>query len=218
VKPSDLISFRNENEIKKYNTHLSIDSKTSRLIIEGSSSTLFDLFNLDNNSSETSSVDNNNNDNIDVNVNVNVNSTAFQTYNYKQALLELFGIVVFGLPAIFSIVYAVIFLYKCFCSKNYEEWRSSWTTTSIKRQYYIMHKQKSRSKKLASRRVLLSKGKYNDNENSKHWNQEIIDNNSSSVNSSNSSEDEDDECLDEFNVKHKRNESDMDKNYCENGN
>lgn len=63
---------------------------------------------------------------------------------------------------------------------------------------------------------MLSKGKYNDNENSKHWNQEIVDNNSSSVNSTNSSDDEDDD--DEFNVKHKRNESDMDKNYCENGN
>lgn len=78
-----------------------------------------------------------------------------------------------------------------------------------------MHKQKRRAKKLSSRGV-LSKGKYT--ENSKHWNQEIIDNNSSSENNTNSSDDEDDECLDEFNVKDKRNESDMNKNYCENGN
>lgn len=141
---------QNQEEIKKYRTHVNFDPRTSRLILEAndddtsdSTTPLFThLFPSLNSiekdglrrsfgSNETSTIREENLDD--------------RPYNYKRALMELFGIVVLGLPVIFVLVYSIILLYKCLCSKNYEEWRRRWTTSSIKRTYRIVHGRRSKS-------------------------------------------------------------------------
>lgn len=63
---------------------------------------------------------------------------------FSSALFELFIIVILGIPTIFTVVYLFTMLYKCLCSKKYEEWRRTWSTSYIKRQYKIMHSKSSR--------------------------------------------------------------------------
>jgi len=173
------VKNRNENEIKKYNTVLSVDPRTSKLVLEGSSTALFShLFhninniNLNNDTPEDSSIHQNESGQL--------NNTILVSYNYKKALIELFGIVIFGLPAIFALVYAIILLYKCLCSKNYEEWRRSWTTSSIKRQYKIVHRSQPNNRR---------KKRQSDDEDDDRGNRA----NSSTASSSTEDEDEDDE-------------------------
>lgn len=128
IKQSDILKYRNENEIKKYNSLLNYDPESSAFVFNGDSifSQLYDqsnekIFKDYFPRNETLS---------------GLNETVM---SYKTALMELFGIVIFGLPAIFVIVYALILLYKCLCSRNYEQWRRSWGTSNIKRQYKMMH-------------------------------------------------------------------------------
>jgi hypothetical protein len=76
-------------------------------------------------------------------------TSLFNENEYKSAVFELVGIVVLGIPTIFLLVYFSIFLYflvfyKFLCSTKYIEWRKSWSTSHIKRQYEIIH---SNSKK-----------------------------------------------------------------------
>jgi hypothetical protein len=44
------------------------------------------------------------------------------------------------------VVYLVILFYKCLCSKNYEQWRRTWSTVNIKRQYDLIHSKKKHRK------------------------------------------------------------------------
>ena len=56
------------------------------------------------------------------------------------ALFELFLIAIFGIPVIIIFVYFLTLLYKCLCSKNYNQWRQTWSTSNIRRQYNRIHK------------------------------------------------------------------------------
>ncbi len=40
---------------------------------------------------------------------------------------ELLLACIFGICSVFFLLYAVTILYKCVCSRNYAEWRSSWS-------------------------------------------------------------------------------------------
>lgn len=122
VKHADIIKYRNEDELKKY-SHSVLSAQRP------SSDTGFNQLIMDE-------------------LNQNRNETLPETEsNYRSALVELFGIVVFGLPAIVATVYMLILLYKCLCSRNYEHWRRSWSTSNIKRQYKMIHHKKKRHRR-----------------------------------------------------------------------
>ena len=42
---------------------------------------------------------------------------------------ELFLAIVFAIPSVFFLLYTILIIYRCVCSRNYAEWRSSWNYT-----------------------------------------------------------------------------------------
>lgn len=49
-----------------------------------------------------------------------------------------------GIPTIILVVYLSFLFYKCLCSKKYEQWRRTWSTVNIKRQYDLIHTKNKR--------------------------------------------------------------------------
>lgn len=121
VKQSDILKFRNVEEIRKYNSVLSMDNQ-SKLILENISESSLNF--KDTNSIKLDSE---------------------QNKSLSSALVELVSIVILGIPTIFLIVYILTLLYKFLCSKKYEEWSRSWSTSNIKKQYKIIHSKQNRS-------------------------------------------------------------------------
>ena len=118
VTEDEILKYRNLNEIQRYSTEITNETELK--------------FNFDSNKYHHVS------SNMSLINQINGESSQY-ILNYKTALFELFGIVVFGIPTILLVVYLTILFYKCLCSKNYEQWRKSWSTSSIKRQYKIIH-------------------------------------------------------------------------------
>ena len=48
---------------------------------------------------------------------------------------ELYLSFVLAFPSLLFILYLVVVLYRCVCSRNYAEWRSSWTVTDPSKQF-----------------------------------------------------------------------------------
>jgi hypothetical protein len=119
VSQSDILKYRNPNEIQKYDS-----------IITQENDTRLNFNEIKYEHSES---------NISISISKINDLKLEENTNYKTALFELFGIVVFGIPTIFLVVYVAILFYKCLCSKNYEQWRNSWSTSNIKRQYKMIH-------------------------------------------------------------------------------
>jgi hypothetical protein len=109
INQNDILKHRNLNEIKQYNPIWPLNH-----LQVNNSNNLFEQ--------ETS-------ENFKVEDNV----------LFRWALFELIGIVVLGIPTIYFIVYLLTLFYKCLCSKKYEQWRKSWSTANIKRQYKKIH-------------------------------------------------------------------------------
>lgn len=124
VKQSDILKYRNQNEIKNYNSVLTVDDELR-----------FRLENL------------NESDKVyhDFKFKLDEQQNSTDSQSYRSALVELIGIVILGIPTIILVVYLLIVLYKCLCSKKYEIWRKKWSTSSIKRQYKIIHSKMNRS-------------------------------------------------------------------------
>ena len=129
VKQSDVLKFRNKNEINKHNSIISLDDSL-KFSLSSNNNKLDNEFyynSLNNNSTLYSSIETN-------------------RLSYQYALFELIGIVIFGIPTIIVLVYFSILFYRCLCSRNYEQWRKTWSTSNIKRQYKIIHSKRNRSK------------------------------------------------------------------------
>jgi hypothetical protein len=118
IKHADIVKYRNVKETQKYSSVITNDDDDD------------ESFNV-----------NNNNKYHQHNKTQSISTTVEYSLilSYKRALNELFGIVVFGIPTILIVVYLTILFYKCLCSKNYEQWRRSWSTSNIKEQYKIIH-------------------------------------------------------------------------------
>lgn len=71
--------------------------------------------------------------------NSKANITVEDEVSVRWALYELIGIVILGIPTIYFIVYLFTLIYKFLCTKNYEQWRKTWSTANIKRQYKRIH-------------------------------------------------------------------------------
>ncbi|CAF0771596.1 unnamed protein product [Brachionus calyciflorus] len=123
ISKNDILKYRNKNEIKNYDSFISIDNESSKFVLENSNDST--IGNIDHLFKEKS-----NNQDGEV----------------KYAVYELMAIVIFGIPIIFLFVYLLTMLYKFLCSKNYEEWRKSWSTSTIRQKYKLIHSKSNRKK------------------------------------------------------------------------
>lgn len=122
INKSDILKFRNRDEIKNYNSFIYVDNE-SNFVLENSNYSMIGKIN-----------------------HLFKESHKNQTNGkVKSAVFELMAIVVFGIPAIFIIVYLLTVLYKFLCSKNYEEWRKTWSTSNIRQKYKLIHRKKTKS-------------------------------------------------------------------------
>lgn len=124
VKHSDIIKFRNKEEIKINNSTLV--SHDNEIFVSNN-------MRLDEKANEI-----NLNERLDK-AHIKDNLAKEDNSPFKNAIFELVGIVILGIPTIFFILYLLTVFYKCLCSKKYEEWRRTWSTKSIKRQYKKIH-------------------------------------------------------------------------------
>ena len=114
VSQKDILKYRNENEIKKYDSL---------------------LFNFDDEKSINGSQNLSNQEKQFTTQNMTVQGRLL----FRWAVYELAGIVILGIPTIYFIVYLFTLVYKCLCSRKYEQWRKTWSTANIKRQYKKIH-------------------------------------------------------------------------------
>lgn len=122
INKSDILKFRNMNEINKYNSFITVDNESKFLLENDNYSTIGKVNHL-------------------FAERINAESDR----QVKSAVFELMAIVVFGIPAIFTIVYLLAILYKFLCSKNYEEWRKTWSTSNIRQKYKLIHRKRTKS-------------------------------------------------------------------------
>lgn len=134
IKHADILKYRNRHEIKSQNSFLVMHN--NEIFVNNSNS------NRQNSNQKATEI--NLNERLEkMNLDEDLSGTAkkeVESVFIKWAIFELVGIVVLGIPTIFVFLYLMTLFYKCLCSKRYEEWRKSWSTSSIKRQYKKIHR------------------------------------------------------------------------------